>query len=200
MDLSTAPDFSRALMERLSVYSKEMARRLAAAGVDVIMLVGDVAMQDRMLFGTDVFAALLAPVFRDIIKSTGTVRDVPFLFHSDGDIMPILPELIEAGFRIVNPIQPESMDPAAVKHSYGDRLTLHGTISVQTTLPKGTEQEVRHTVRRMIDICGADGGLILSTTNDAMEDVPLENLLAFYDEAKSHSSTVYAQQGAANSS
>jgi uroporphyrinogen decarboxylase len=86
------------------------------------------------------------------------------------------------------------MDPIEAKKRFGDRLTLHGLISVQTTLPHGTEQEVRDTVRKYIDECGLDGGLILSTTNDALEDIPLENLLAFYDEAKSYSKELYAYQ------
>jgi uroporphyrinogen decarboxylase len=188
MDLHLNPDFSRALLGRLEPYAVEMARRLVRAGADVVALVGDVAMQDRMLFKTDLFAEFLTPVFRNVIDSARRIRPVPFMFHSDGNIMPILPELIRAGFSIVNPIQPESMDPAEVKRRYGDRLTLHGTISVQTTLPHGTEQDVRAAVRKMIDACGCDGGLILSTTNDAMPDIPLRNLLALYDEAIAYSS------------
>lgn len=195
MDLYTAPEFAAVLMRRLAEYSKAMGRRLAAAGADVIMIVGDVAMQDRMLFGADVFHSLVTPVFKDIVTSVRAEHAVPFFFHSDGDIMPILPDLVEAGFTVVNPIQPESMDPVETKRLYGDRLTLHGTISVQTTLPKGTEDEVRRTVRRMLDECGKDGGLILSTTNDAMDDIPLANLLAFYDEARSYSTALYANQG-----
>ena len=90
--------------------------------------------------------------------------------------MPIIPDLVEAGFSVVNPILPESMDPFLAKERYGKSLTLHGLLSVQTLLRHGTVEEVRLAVRQYIDKCGADGGLILSTTNDAMTDIPVENL------------------------
>lgn len=194
MDLCEAPDFARELMQRLAAYSAEMALRLARADADVIMLVGDVAMQDRMLFRPAQFSTLVAPVLAGIIAAARRETNVPFLFHSDGDITPILPDLVSAGFSVVNPIQPESMDPVAVKRRFGHALTLHGLISVQTTLPKGSVDDVRATVRRMLELCGADGGLILSTTNDALDDIPLENLLAFYDEARTCSATLYGRR------
>lgn len=186
MDLYANPEFATELLQRLTGYAAEMAQRSAQAGADIILLVSDVAMQDRMLFGAEIFGSLVAPAFKRIIDSTAGPGQVPYAFHSDGDIMPILPHLVYAGFSIVNPIQPESMDPVEVKRRYGRALTLYGTISVQTLLPRGTEAQVRETVRRMIDECGHDGGLILSTTNDAMSDIPLANLLAFYDEARRH--------------
>jgi uroporphyrinogen decarboxylase len=83
-------------------------------------------MQDRMLFDPHIFSKLLAPVYEDIIESCRGELYIPFFFHSDGNIMSILPDLIEAGFNVVNPIQPESMDPAEVKQKFGDQLTVHG--------------------------------------------------------------------------
>ena len=195
MDLYVNRDSAAELLCRLGDYAVEMARRSVQAGADVILLVGDVAMQDRMLFSADVFGSVVAPVFKRIIGATAGAAQVPYGFHSDGDIMEILPHLIEAGFTIVNPIQPESMDPVEVKRRYGHAITLYGTVSVQTLLPRGTEREVRETIRRMIDLCGRDGGLILSTTNDAMSDIPLANLLAFYDEARNYSAGGHTRNG-----
>jgi uroporphyrinogen decarboxylase len=62
-------------------------------------------------------------------------NSVYIFYHSDGDIKPIIPELIEIGVQILNPIQPESMDPVEVKRKYGDKLVLYGTISVQQPYP-----------------------------------------------------------------
>lgn len=194
MDLSLNPDFAAELFDKLKQYSIRMARNLILSGADVICIVGDVAMQDRMFFNPDLFSKLLVPVYRAIIEDARKEWDIPFFFHSDGNIMPILGDLVEAGFTIVNPVQPESMDPIVAKQKYGASLTLHGLMSVQTVLPKGTEQEVRDTVRRYIDLCGQDGGLILCTTNEAMDDIPLNNLLAIYDEACSYSEELYAYQ------
>ena len=64
-------------------------------------------------------------------------------YHSDGNVEPLIPELIEIGIDILNPIQPECMAPAAIKRRYGDRLSFWGTVSVQQTMPFGTPAEVR---------------------------------------------------------
>ena len=74
--------------------------------------------------------------------------------------------------------------PVAVKREFGDRITLHGTISAQRTLPHGTVEEVRAEVRQRIEDCGYDGGLVIAPNNVVQPDVPLENLLAVYDTAK----------------
>jgi uroporphyrinogen decarboxylase len=191
MDLYLYPEFVEKLLQRLLVYSVEMARRLARAGADVICIVGDVAGQENMFFDPEIFDKMLVPLFRTIIEEARMEASVPALFHSDGNIESVLSSLVEAGFNIVNPIQPECMEPYSVKERFGDVLTLHGLMSVQTVLPCASELQVRETVRELIDCCGLDGGLILSTTNVVTPDVPLSNLLAFYDETVRYSSTLF---------
>jgi uroporphyrinogen decarboxylase len=112
-------------------------------------------------------------------------RDVSIYFHSDGNVEAIIPDLIEVGVEILNPIQPECTDPAMVKRLYGDRITLWGTGSLQRTLPFGTEADVRQEVRDTIRACAANGGLVLMPSNVVGFDVPLKNLLAYYEEARS---------------
>jgi uroporphyrinogen decarboxylase len=73
------------------------------------------------------------------------------------------------------------MDPYAVKAKYGDRITLHGTLSSQRTLPFGTVEDVRAEVRERIARCGTNGGLVIAPNNVVQYDVPLENLLAVYE-------------------
>jgi len=84
------------------------------------------------------------------------------------------------GFNIINPIQPECMDPAKIKKMYGDRITLHGTISAQKTLPFGTPEDVRKEVLSRFKEYGYNGGLILAPANVVTADVPVENVLAIY--------------------
>ncbi len=96
----------------------------------------------------------------------------------------VLPDLIEIGFDIVNPLQPECMDILAIKREYGSHFSMHSTMSSQHTLPFGTSEDVRAEIRARIRDCGADGGLILAPSNIVQQDVPLENLLALYDEIK----------------
>ena len=121
---------------------------------------------------------------RAIAAAKSVNPDMLAFYHSDGDIRDIIPELIEIGVDVLNPVQPECMDPRAVKARYGDRLSFWGTIGTQTTLPFGTPDQVRQAVREMIDTVGVGGGLVLAPTHLVEPEVPWENLLAFVDEAR----------------
>ena len=121
---------------------------------------------------------------RAIAAAKKVKPDMLAFYHSDGDIRDIIPELIEIGVDVLNPVQPECMDPREVKARYGDRLSFWGTIGTQTTLPFGTPGQVRQAVREMIDTVGVGGGLVLAPTHLVEPEVPWENLLAFVDEAR----------------
>ncbi len=100
--------------------------------------------------------------------------------HSDGDVFEVIDDLVEIGFDVVNPIQPECMDPAEIKKRWGDKITMCGGLSLQRTLPGGTPAEVREEVLDLIRKCGYDGGLIVAPSNSVQPDVPVENILACY--------------------
>jgi uroporphyrinogen decarboxylase len=106
---------------------------------------------------------------------------VKVAFHSDGYIEPVIDDLVEVGVDLLNPIQPESMDPAAIKKRYGGRIALWGTVSTQKTFPFGTAEEVRAEVRERIRVCAPGGGFLLAPTHNLQLDVPPENIRAFYD-------------------
>ncbi len=93
----------------------------------------------------------------------------------------ILDDLIETGVTILNPVQPECMDPFAVKKRYGDRLTLWGTIGSQSVLPFGTPPEIRELVRTFVRDLGRGGGYVIGPTHSIEHDVPWENIQAFYE-------------------
>ena len=99
-------------------------------------------------------------------------------YHSDGNILPIIPELIEVGLDVLNPIQPACMDPAELKRLYGDQLCFWGTIDEQYTLPFGTPEQVRDEVCRRLETVGRDGGLIIGPTHHVQLDTPMENFWA----------------------
>jgi hypothetical protein len=109
---------------------------------------------------------------------------VYILFHTDGKIDPIIPDLIEAGIDVLNPVQPECMDPMGVKEKYGNKIALHGTISVQKTLPFGTIEEVRKEVETRILTAGRGGGLIIAPTHTVDKHVPIPNILEMYRAAR----------------
>jgi uroporphyrinogen decarboxylase len=107
--------------------------------------------------------------------------EIPVFYHSDGNPEAIIPELIEIGVTILDPVQPECIDPVKVKRLYGDRLALWGTIGTQTTMPFGTLDEVRAEVRHRIETVGYDGGLVLGPTHSLEPDVPWANIVALYE-------------------
>ena len=103
------------------------------------------------------------------------------LNHSDGNIEPVIPDLIETGVEILNPIQPECMDPLAIKKRYGSELTLWGTIGTQRLMPFAQAGEVKHTVQIMIQELGTNGGLVIAPTHILEPEVPWENILALVE-------------------
>lgn len=181
MDLYENPRFVEALLDRVLEFRLEESRQLARRGVDIISFAGDVAAQQGMMMNPEVWRRFFKPRLAAVIAAVREEQpQVRFFFHSDGDVSAIVGDIAEIGFDILDPVQPECMDPALVKRAYGDRLTLHATISSQQTMPFGTPDDVRREVMDRFATCGASGGLILAPNNVVQQDVPLGNLLALY--------------------
>lgn len=180
-DLHWNLPFVEKLLDRLLERHLEIVRRYARRGVDIIGLSGDITMHTGPIFSPEIWRKHFKPADAKLVEEARKYGVKHFFFHSDGDLTPYLPDLIEIGFDIFDPIQPECMDPAAVKRAFGDQITLHGTISAQHTLPYGTVEEVRNEVRQRIRECGENGGLVIAPNNVVQPDVPLENLLAVYE-------------------
>jgi uroporphyrinogen decarboxylase len=105
----------------------------------------------------------------------------PFLFHSDGQIDAVLPDIIAAGTDALHPIEPKCMDILKVKRQFGDRLALVGNLDLGYTLTRGTPQEVRQAVRELIQQVAPGGGFLLGSANSITNYVPLENYQAMLD-------------------
>ena len=114
--------------------------------------------------------------------------DVVVAYHSCGSIAPIVPDLIEIGLEVLNPIQPNAagMDPAALKAAYGDRLAFFGGIDTQGVVPFGSADDVRAEVRRRIGELGCGGGYLLAPAHDIQPEVPTANVLALFEAAREY--------------
>ena len=98
-------------------------------------------------------------------------------YHSDGMIWAVIPDLIEIGLDVLNPVQPACMEPDELKRRFGDRLCFWGSIDEQHTLPFGSPEDVRAEVRTRLRTIGRHGGLILGPTHHVQLDTPMEQLL-----------------------
>jgi len=184
-DMYVDPGFVEALFDGLLHVYLKACNRFADLGVDIVCLADDVAMQTGMIVSASLWRRYVKPRMKTLIDAVKR-KGVYILFHTDGNCEAIIPDLIEVGVDILNPVQPECMDPTRIKRLYGDELTLSGTISLQRTLPYGTIQDVRKEVATRIKTCGHNGGLIIAPSNQTLLDTRIENFIAVYEAAKEY--------------
>ncbi len=176
LDMSLNPDLANAIMEIPYRYHLTAAKKLVELGVDMIWIGDDMGTQDRMLISPKMWRQLLKPRLANFIAEIKSLNpNLKVAYHTDGKVDLIIPDLIEIGLDVLNPIQPASMDPAQIKRDYGGHLCFWGTIDEQRTLPFGKPSDVEAEVRHRLRTVGKDGGLILSPTHHVQLDTPLEN-------------------------
>jgi len=176
------PEFVNRLFDEITARRQAMARQLVKAGVDVLRLGDDVGCQRGMMMHPEIWRAFLKPRLASIIELARKDRPgIPVFYHSDGDVREIIGDLIEIGVTILNPVQPECMDPFEIKKQYGDRLTLWGTIGTQTVFPFGTPEQMRQLVKEYMEALAPGGGYVIGPTHSLNDDVPWENIAAFYE-------------------
>jgi len=181
VDLYANQDFASCFLDRMTLAAMERSRTVARLGVDIVRLADDVSTQKGMLMSPDLWRRWFKPRLARVIDAAREVEpDIPVFYHSDGNCSEIIPDLIEVGVTILNPVQPECMDPEQTKRLYGDRLAFWGTIGVQSTMPFGTTEDVRETVRQRIATVGEGGGLVIAPTHSLEKDVPWENIAALF--------------------
>ena len=108
------------------------------------------------------------------------------MFHVCGTVEELIPDLLDIGMDILNPLQfsAKGMDPKRLKDKFGKSLCFYGGVDIQHTLPYGTTEQVRSEVRQRVEVLGKGGGYILGSAHSLMDDVPVANVLAMYDEAR----------------
>ncbi|HBE81037.1 MAG TPA: hypothetical protein DDW65_25100 [Firmicutes bacterium] len=187
VDMMTNPDFAVNLLDKIAEIRIGMAEKYATAGFDILQLGDDIATQLNMMISPELWRTLIKPRLAQVVAAAkNTKPDILVFYHGDGNMQKVIPEIIEIGIDILNPIQPECMDPFEMKRLYGNKLSFWGGLGTQTTLPFGTPDEVRQTCKRLIQEVGKGGGYFLSPTHVVEPEVPLENLLAFIEAAKEY--------------
>jgi uroporphyrinogen decarboxylase len=183
-DMLVNKDFAHALLDRLLAWDIEVAKRQAALGCDMILFGDDYGMQDRLIMSLPTWREFLKPRYARLFEEMrGVNRNVKTALHSDGNVMDIVPDLIEVGLDVLQPIQPHAMDLAELKWKYGRHLALWGGVDVQRVLPLGTPRDVEQEVRERIRTLAPGGGYILCTSHNIQPDVPPANVKALYEAA-----------------
>jgi uroporphyrinogen decarboxylase len=188
MDLLANQALAEALMDRgLEVQLEIGGKLLAAVGnfVDIIHISDDLGTQKAPLISPELYRKLIKPRQRKLFDFIKDRTDARILFHSDGCVYPFIPDFIEIGVDILNPVQvsAKDMDPKRLKREFGDQLCFWGGIDTQHTLPFGTPKDVKDEVRRRIEELGDKGGYVLTSVHNIQNEVPPENICAMFDTA-----------------
>jgi len=183
VDLLTEPELAFEIMRRITDFYIEFNVRIlesAKGMVDTIFTADDLGQQEAPLISVDVWEKLIKP-HHTRMNSQIHEYGAKILYHTDGAIMDFLPGLTDMGIDILEAIQfdAKDMNPIDMKKLYGDRLCFHGGISVQSTLPFGTPQDVENEVASRIKVLGQNGGYIAAPSHAVQAGTPPENIAAF---------------------
>ena len=130
---------------------------------------------------------MVLPHLQKIINAARSIRpDIPIAYHSCGFIEFAVKDLIDAGFTVLQSLQPEANDLPALKRTYAAEIAFWGGAGSQSTLSHGTSEEVREEVKRLIDVLGSGGGYICSPAHFLEPECPLENIDTFVEAVHSY--------------
>lgn len=141
--------------------------------IDFIWIGEDIAFKTGTFIRPELFRELVLPYFKEITNHI----EKPWVYHSDGNINEVLPDLLNLGMNAIHPIEPGAMDILEVKKQYGDKVTLIGNVDINT-LTLSAESEVQDEVLFLLDNCSPGGGYILSSSNSLTSYVKPENVKA----------------------
>jgi uroporphyrinogen decarboxylase len=188
VDLVINESLAAALIEKASVYLFASLDRLleqAPLGFDIFYLADDYCMASGPLFSPELFKRLIKPYLRQVADNLHS-HDKKFLLHVCGSVRLLLPEIIDSGVDMLEPVQwrAAGMDLRKLKSEFGKDLCFYGSVDLLQTLNKGTVEDVRQEVRENMKILGEGGGFIIGPGHTYIQiDSPLENILAMYETA-----------------
>jgi len=183
MDFYRNPEFVKELLDRIMEYNLGIIDEILEYPVDGIMLGDDWGGMDNLLMGPEIWDQFIKPRARQLYRKVNE-SGLQLFVHSCGNIKELLPDLIEMGVDVINPVQVLAMNPLEIKQKYGDQVALFGGVSTQGVLPHGEPEEVKSAVRDAVNSLSQGGGFILAPDQELQMDVPMENILAFIETAK----------------
>ncbi len=191
VDLYRRPDFAAGLMERGGEYCARVAEnalREAGEHIDIVFFGDDMSSQQSTIFSPEIYRRMIKPQQAKVIERVKKAADVKVVFHCCGAVADLIDDLAEIGVDAINPVQvaAKGMAPERLKRDFGTKMAFWGGVDTQRVMPQGSVQDVRRETRHIIDTLGKGGGLVLTAVHNIQPDVPPENVVAMYDEARSY--------------
>ena len=188
MDFVLNPELVHGIFRRVTDFYTAHFRKMLEAGggeIDCAFTADDVGGQHGLLMSLPMWAEFLQPYHTEL---NATIHEfgAKILYHSDGSVTEAVPGLLDMGIDCLQACQfsADNMDPVFLKDTYGDRLCFEGGISVQTTLPFGTVEDVIQEVQDRVRVLAKDGGYILGPSHAIQAGTPPENVVAMFDTAR----------------
>ena len=188
MCLAADPKFADRLMEQITeIYIESCNQYLDEVGryIQVFVYYDDLNTQNGWMINPETYRKLVKPKQRRLVDAIKKKTDAKLFFHACGAAFDLVPDLIDLGFDILNPVQVSArgMDSRRLKAAYGRDITFWGGIDTQQVLPFGTSAEVVDEVKRRIDDLAPGGGFVLAAVHNIQAQVPPENIVALFDTA-----------------
>lgn len=184
INLYEKPDIITAGLRKITDFFLAMMRKTipkCKKQLDILYFADDLGTQHGSMISPDTYREIIKPFHRELFECGKSLApDAKVMYHSDGSIVELLSDLIEAGLECLEPVQIEAtgMEPEKLKRKFGSQISFHGAISVQQLLPLETAETVGRECVRLIDILGKGGGFIAAPTHAIQVDTPEENVIA----------------------
>ncbi len=195
VDLYRRPEFASKFLDKiLELYMEFYGGYLDVVGpyIQMIDYNDDLGMQTGPIMSPAMFNRYLKPRYQKLFKLIRSKTKAKLFLHTCGSVYQLIPDLIDLGLDVLNPIQPlaANMEIEGLKRDFGDKLCFHGGVDIQRLLPNGSTEEVGAEVRRISRVGGKGGGLILAGAHNIQADVPPRNVVAMFQAAGSYRKTL----------
>lgn len=189
-DLLLNPSFAAALQERITdVICGFAESALKATGdlIDGVSFADDMGIQTQSFMSQELYVSMVKPHHSRFVRTLRRHTKARIIMHSDGAIHDLLPEIIDCGVEVINPVQvnADGMDPERLKREFGRDLSFWGGVDTQVVLPRGSPADVAAEVRRRMNDLGRGGGYVMASVHNIQAEVPPENIVAMFDTALS---------------
>ncbi len=187
MDLMLEAEYIDPLLDKIQEIHTYYGIRMIELGADVLWCGDDFGTQQSQIMDMETFRKYFKPRYRQMFAEFKKVNpDIKLAWHSCGAFRPFIPEFVEIGLDIVNPLQPlaAGMEPESLTTEFGSDVIFFGGICVQDLLPNRLPDEIKKEIHRRAGIFGKKGGYIVAPAHNIQDDTPVENILAFFEASR----------------